>query len=182
MPEMSGLDVALRLEGKPYIFVTGELQLLKEALDSDPIYVMTKPVSQDKFNRVAQKAYMQIQNTGSKSEKEFFNVSGKDKVLIELPEIVLVSTLDGTPRNKKFYMRNGGTHIINRCSLEQVLDSSDDFIQINKAEVIHWGAVEKVEYDTITLKFITENNKPKQVILGQAFDQKLRERLGNRFN
>ena len=175
MPEMEGLVVAQMLKNKPFIFITGSDDKLRDALSLSPVDVVTKPILKDRLDKALSKAYELFMD---KQEYELFSVAESSKKMsLHLPDILLVVTDTVDPRHKLVYMRNGEKYTIMDCTLERLLDSCPMLVRANKAEAVSLEAVNEVEHDMATLKGIGGKDAPKYVTLGRAFRKSFKEKL-----
>ncbi len=175
MPEMEGLVVAQMLKNKPFIFITGSDNKLRDALSLSPVDIVTKPILKDRLDRALSKAYELFMD---KKEYELFSVAESNrKMNIHLPDILLAVTDTIDPRHKLVFMRNGEKYTLMDCTLERLLDSCPLLVQANKAEAVSLEAVNEVEHDMATIKGLGGKDAPKYVTLGRAFRKSFKERL-----
>lgn len=175
MPEMEGTVVAQMLKNKPFIFVTGADERLRDALSLSPIDVVTKPILKDRLDKALAKAYELLMD---KKEYELFNVAeSARKVKIHLPDILLVGTDDTDPRHKVAYMRNGEKYTIMDTTIDKLIDACPLLVQVNKREAVSLETVNEVEHDMITIKEMADKGAPKYVTLGRAFRKSFKEKL-----
>lgn len=57
MPSVNGLLVAQKLNKKPFIFITGSEDKLKDALNLEPIDVVTKPFNKNRLDHAINRAF-----------------------------------------------------------------------------------------------------------------------------
>jgi DNA-binding LytR/AlgR family response regulator len=175
MPEMEGTIVAQMMKNKPFIFITGSDNKLRDALSLSPIDVVTKPIMKDRLDKALAKAYELLMD---KKEYELFNVAeSSKKVKLHLPDILFVGTDTVDARHKLVCLRNGEKYTIMDSSLEDLLDSCPLLVQVNKREAVSMEAVNEVEHDMVTLKAMAAKDAPKYVTLGRAFRKSFKEKL-----
>lgn len=180
MPEMNSILVAKQLKGKLIIYVTGQYDNLKDAIESNPVDIIPKPIEHERFYKAIEKAYsikamekamVGIFNDNERREKYvlFNTAESKEKIRLCLQDIFYVEPDTYDARNKKVIMRDGKQHTLMRCSFEQLLSKALTLIQVNRYELISTEAVQKVRYDLITLKFQDKKETIKQVTLNRTF-------------
>jgi two-component system LytT family response regulator len=175
MPEMEGLVVAQMLKNKPFIFITGSDNKLRDALSLSPVDIVTKPILKDRLDRALSKAYELFMD---KKEYELFSVAESSrKMNIHLPDVLLAVTDNVDPRHKLVFLRNGEKYTLMDCTLERLLDSCPLLVRANKAEAVSLEAVNEVEHDMATIKGIEGKEAPKYVTLGRAYRKSFKERL-----
>jgi two-component system LytT family response regulator len=175
MPEMEGIIVAQMLKKKPFIFVTGADDRLRDVLSLSPIDVVTKPILKDRLDKAFEKAYELLSD---KREYAMFNVAESNrKMKLRLPDIMLAVTDEVDPRHKIVYLKSGEKYTIMDYSLEKLIDACPTLIQVNKREAVSMEVVNEVEYDMIMLRGIQGNEVPKYVTLGRAFSKPFKERM-----
>ena len=167
--------VAQLLKNKPFIFVTGADNKLRDALNLSPIDIITKPILKDRLDKALAKAHELLMD---KNEYDLFNVAeSRRKLKIHLPDIMMVGTDGVDPRHKIAIMRNGEKHTIMDCTLEFLMDSCASLVQVNKREAISLEVVNEVDHDLVTLKPMADKDAPKHITLGRAFRKSFKERL-----
>jgi DNA-binding LytR/AlgR family response regulator len=176
MPGMEGITVAQVLKGKPIIFITGADNRFRDALNLSPVDIVPKPILKDRLFKAIEKAYSAL---ASKKEYELFNVAESNKkVKIRLADILLVSTDDVDPRHKQIWLKTGEQYTLMNYKLDDLVEHSQNLIQVNRAELVSIEAIHEVERDMITLKGIkADNGKPKQITLSPNFKKKLMDRM-----
>lgn len=171
MPHMNGLVIAQVLGHKPYIFITGSENKLKEALGLRPIDIVTKPFSKERLDYALEKAYKQLID---KIEYGLFNVAeSKRKLSLHLPDFLYVTTDDTDSRNKLLTMSGGIKYTIMNCRLEQLIAAAPHLVQVNRKELISIHLINEVTNDTITLRGAKENSIPFEVSLSSLYKKQL---------
>lgn len=103
-------------------------------------------------------------------EYELFYVGEeKGKVKLKLSDIVFVKTHEFDSRNKQIVLGNLKRYTLMNCKLEKLLVLWPSLVRVNKSEIISMDFIHKIEYDLITLDFVTENGKAIQVTLSRAY-------------
>jgi len=175
MPEMDGITLAQMLINKPFIFVTGADNMLRNALNLAPVDIVTKPIMKDRLDKALAKAYELFMD---KQEYDVFNVAeSKSKVKIQLSDIMLVITDSIDPRNKIVFLRNGEKYTLMDCRLKRLLDICPLLIQVNKSEAVSLEAIHQIEHETATLRGIEGPDVPKYINIGRSYKKPFQERL-----
>jgi len=175
MPEMEGTTVAQMLKKKPFIFITGADNRLRDVLSLSPIDVVTKPIIKARLDKAFEKAYELLSD---KKEYAMFNVAESNrKIKMRLPDILLVVTDEVAPRHKIVYLKDGSSYTIMDYSLEEFIEACPTLVQVNKREAVSMEIVSEVEYDMIILRNIPGNEIPKYVTLGRAFSKPFKEKM-----
>jgi DNA-binding LytR/AlgR family response regulator len=173
MPEMDGLLVAQKLNGKPVIFVTGKDNMLRDALGISPIDILTKPITKPRLESALQKARTILLPDNKNANKEYrlFNVAGsKHKVWLKLSDILLITTDDANNEHKHLFHKDGERHTITDCTLEEFCKCSNLFLQPNKSELVSIDAIYMiVKNRTIVLNKVKENGSAKEVLLSRSY-------------
>lgn len=176
MPGMDGLNVARLLNGKPFLFITSADEKLKEALELEPIDVISKPYKKERLENSLQKAFKLI--IGEKVEYGLFNTAESNhKVKIKLTDIIHVATDEVDPRNKIIQMPGGEKLTIMDCTLDYLLERAPKLVQVNRGELISIDAIGEVDHDIIVIKDIVEKGRPKEITLSKSFKDGLSKRI-----
>lgn len=170
MPEMDGYTVSQNIDGKPFIFVTGANDVFKTALDLNPIDILTKPVTLERYNKAAEKVIQYYDYKNKHRNYVIFHLAGtRERVKLLLSDIMVVLTNRYHYRIKEIIMRDGSIFKITDYSLEDLMFVAPKLIQINKGELVSSDAVESFSHDHITLKGIVVNGKPRTLTLARSF-------------
>ncbi|HTB06443.1 MAG TPA: LytTR family DNA-binding domain-containing protein [Bacteroidia bacterium] len=152
MPGMDGLTVSEHLNGIPYIFITGNDNLLRGALDKNPVDIITKPISPGRLLWVLEKTYKQVKGNSTIDNYALFNVAeSTDKVKIKLNEIQYVESSTKNPRNKVIILRSGKKYTLMDNTFEKLLSLCPELAQVNRKELISLEAIRQVRHDEITI-------------------------------
>jgi len=169
MPKMDGLTVSHFLNDMPFIFITGKENMLKDALEANPIDILLKPIKKERLHKAIEKAYAMLTLHSKSKEYELFNVAeAKDKVNIFLNDIAFVRSNVKNPRNKDISLRNGARWTIMDCTFNQLLNLCSDLVQVNRTELVSLKIVQFVRHDLITIPDLMNNGKPCQVTLSDT--------------
>src|SRR6185312_215758 len=175
MPAVDGLLLAQKLNKKPFIFITGSENRLKEALSLEPIDIVTKPFNKNRLDHAIERAFELI---GEKIENVLFNVAeSKSKVKIHLPDILYVNTDEIDPRHKTVVLRDGTTYTIMNSSMEELLYIARHLVQVNRRELISIDLVNQVEHDLVSVKYSGPAKIPLELTIGNSYKNEMRKRI-----
>lgn len=174
MPGISGLDLARRLKHRHIIFISGQYDKLKDALDMlEPIDVVPKPVNRERLNRAFEKAYIYMQNNKIKKEYKLFSALGYNgRVRIWLDDIVYAKADERDHRNKQIALLSGEQYTIMNCTFTYLLEICPALLQVNKSELISPHIFHGINYDTATLKELPVKNIPRIVTVSRTYKKK----------
>jgi DNA-binding LytR/AlgR family response regulator len=160
MPQLSGLQVAQLLRGKPVIFTTAYKEHAAEAYDLEAIDYIRKPVQKERLEKALQKAADLL--SLAKSEKQFVQLNtNKGKTLLYFNQISLITTAERDKRDKLVILENREELVLKNISFEQILSflPSEDFCRVNKKDILALKVVKFFTHDEIitTMHDLTGN-------------------------
>ncbi len=165
MPGMNGLQVVNLLKGKPVIFTTAYNEYAAEAFDLDAVDYIRKPLKMERLQQAIEKAKNKINN--EKKEKTFFQLnSDKGKVIVFFEQLSYVRTSEVDSRDKIATLIDGTEIVLKNISFQKMLQLLPDnqFIQINRKEIIAIKAIRAFSFDEIVTN-ITNIQNGQQLIL-----------------
>lgn len=175
MPGMDGLVIAQLLKNRPYIFITGSEDKLKDALRLDPIDVITKPFTKERIDHALDKAYKLIVKN---IEYALFSVAeNARKVNLHLPDIIFVDTDDIDPRHKDIVLKDGTRYTIMDCSLDELLSFAGQLVQVNRRQLISLDYINDMEYDSISVKDTDKINLPSEITLSRKYKKEVPKKI-----
>jgi two-component system LytT family response regulator len=175
MPGLDGLTLAQLLKNKPFIFITGSEDKLKDALGLNPIDVVTKPFSKSRLDYAIEKAFKLI---GEKIDHAMFNVAESDrKVKINLADIVFVDTDDVDPRHKMIVLNDGTKYTIMDCSMEELASYAPQLMQVNRRQLIALDNVCNMQSDVLAVKDAKTFGIPSEITLSRKYKPELKKRI-----
>lgn len=180
MPEMSGLQVANLLNGKPVIFTTAYKEYAAEAFDLNAIDYVRKPVKMERLHQAVQKAAQRLQ-TDTRVRQYFQWNTEKGKTLVFFDQLLYVKTSENDSRDKIAYLSDNITFTLKNISFEKLLEMlpSGDFCRINKRELIAIKTVQVFSFDEITLNLADESGQPVRLTLSDIYRQNFLQQLKN---
>ncbi len=170
MPEISGLEVAKLLNGKPVIFTTAYKDYAAEAFDLFAIDYVRKPVQMERLLLAIQKAVKFIQS--EKKSTSFIQLNtDRGKSIIYFNQIAYIKTAEVDSRDKYLKLNDGKGLTLKNISFEKLLEllPLNEFCQINKKEIISVGIVRHYSNDEIVTNIFDENDKKMVLNLGISF-------------
>lgn len=175
MPEMDGLTLAQILKNKPFIFVTGSEDRLKEALGLAPMDVVTKPFNKERLDQALLRANKLI---GEKIEYGLFNVAeSRYKVNIALGDIVYVTTDDVDPRHKAIVLKDGTKYTLMNYRLNDILSFAPQLVQINRQQLLSIKYMSEMQHDSINVKGGKELGIPEEVTISETCKKEVMKRI-----
>jgi DNA-binding LytR/AlgR family response regulator len=183
MPGADGLFVAEQIKSRQVIFVTGNDDIRRRALDISHLDVINKPIKIDRLNDAFQKArkMMSTKTTGGEvKECHPFNMEGeKGKVKLKLSDILFIQSDIQDSRNKNLFMRNNRKYTVIDYTFESLLHLCPNIVKINKSEMLSLDIVQKYNQDTISLEGFAVNGKTTQVTLSRNCRKEFIKRISS---
>jgi DNA-binding LytR/AlgR family response regulator len=179
MPGMNGLEVAKKIEGKYVIFVSAHPEFAVDAYDLEAIDFIKKPVVKERLEKALKKAYKLI--VDKPTMKEYFNWNTNlGKSIIFFDEINYTSTSGVDKRDKMIYMNDDSILLLKNITVEKLMSflPADQFIQINKSEIISKKSVLAHSANEIVLKTKDSFSKKISLLLGDVFRKSFTDWIG----
>ncbi len=170
MPEMNGLQVANLLNGKPVIFTTAYKEYAAEAFDLDAIDYVRKPVTKERLSQAVAKAKNRLLNI--KPEKQFVQLNtDQGKSLLFFDQLCYVKTSEIDSRDKVARLFDGTIITLKNIPFRELLKllPDEDFVRINKREIISLKAVQVFSFDEITTKLLDASGDKLKLVLSEAY-------------
>jgi DNA-binding LytR/AlgR family response regulator len=170
MPETNGLQIASLLNGKPVIFTTAYKEYAADAFDLNAIDYVRKPVSLERLQQAVQKAHNRLNTV--MDGKFFMKVNtDKGKALIYFNQLCYVRTSEIDSRDKMAQLADGTTLIVKNISFEKLLQllPENDFVRINKKELIAIKSVQLFSFDEVTTNIQSPSGLPLKLVLSDVY-------------
>lgn len=171
MPRMNGLQVANLIKGKPVIFTTAYKEHAAEAFDIDAVDYIRKPVKMERLQQAIEKAKLRIDK--GKNQKLFLQVnSDKGKTVLFFNQLTYIKTSTIDSRDKIAHLVDGTTIVLKNISFTKLkrLLPSEQFVQINKQELIAIKSVRLFSFDEITTNIMDLGmNQPLKLTLSEVY-------------
>ena len=170
MPQISGLQIANLLSGKPVIFATAYNEYAADAFDLNAVDYLRKPLSKERLEKAVEKVNSRVQ-FHSQSKNYFHLNTDKGKAIIFFDQIMYFHTSDVDSRDKVIVLQDGSTLLAKNYTFNSLLNMLpiSDFCQVNKREAIAIKAVTFFSNDEITTKVLHPSGKPLIVTLSDNF-------------
>jgi DNA-binding LytR/AlgR family response regulator len=178
MPEMNGLQVANLIQGKPVIFTTAYTDHAAEAFDIDAIDYVRKPIRMERLQQAIEKAKIRLNQQGA--EKQFIQLNtDKGKAIIFFEQLAYIKASDVDNRDKIAQLMDGSTIVLKNISFQSLIAllPTDNFVQINKKEVIALKIVQLFSFDEITTTVFVDGKNPLRLILGEVYREEFLKRV-----
>lgn len=177
MPSMNGLQVANLLNGKPVIFSTAYKEYAVEAFELNAIDYMVKPIRKERLQQAVDKV-SHFLNTKKESKKFIQINTDKGKSILFFEQLVYIKTSDIDSRDKIAQLSDGSTVTIKNKSFNTLLNQlpKNNFVRINKKELISLKTVQFFSFDEITTNIPTQNGNLK-LILSDSYRKDFIENL-----
>lgn len=151
MPQLSGLEVAAALQGKPVIFTTAYKEYAAEAFDLNAVDYVRKPIEKARLEQAVKKVAERI----TKSREGFMQVNtNKGKSLLYFDQLSYITTSETDKRDKKVVLDNGEEIIVKNLSFDELLALLPEqvFCRTGKKEIIALKAVKHYTHSQVTLQ------------------------------
>jgi DNA-binding LytR/AlgR family response regulator len=170
MPEMSGLEVANLLGGKPVIFTTAYRDYAAEAFDLDAVDYVRKPVQKERLQQAVQKILLRLPKPVKLKTRLQWNTD-KGKAMLDFAQIRFIRTADQDSRDKFVSLADGSSLVLKNISFDKLrsLLPPGEFCQINKKELIALSIVSFFSHQEVTTTLMDATGKNLRFILSESF-------------
>ena len=178
MPEMNGLQVASLLKGKPVVFTTAYKEYAAEAFDLDAIDYIRKPVKKERLEQALDKVKQRLESKNQGARFVQLNTD-KGKALIYFDQLLYVKASGVDSRDKTALLAGQNFITLKNISFEklQELLPKEDFVRVNKKEMISLKTVQTFSSDEITTKITAASGAPLKVVLSGAYRKEFIQRV-----
>jgi DNA-binding LytR/AlgR family response regulator len=146
MKGMDGVTLARKLRGEndavQIVFITGYSDYIAEGYDVDALHYLMKPVKEDKFFQVLDKAAAKL----SKNEKQLRLETGSGVSLIPIYRITYIDV-----RANYITIHAGEEYTIKKTLSEIEKELDDRFFRISRAAIVNLGCISRVTKTDIIL-------------------------------
>lgn len=170
VPHTNGLQIASLLKGKPVIFTTAYKDYAADAFDLNAVDYVRKPVSLNRLQQAVSKVKSNVR--AEREAKSFIQINtDKGKALIYFNQLYYVKTSNIDSRDKIAQLVDGTLITLKNTSFEKLLQKlpEDDFVRINKKELIAIKLVQTFSFDEITTSIQTVGGKPLKLNLSEVY-------------
>ena len=178
MPEFNGFDLAIELKDFPIVFSTAYKQYASEAFDINAVDYMRKPLSLERLQQAIMKVEQLISKRSETVSFAQFNTN-KGKTVLYFEQINYVQIAEVDSRDKTVYLADGSFILLKNISFDKLMEilPEQDFIRINKKEIIAAKIVKFVSADEITSTLLDEQNLPLVFNLGESYKKMFFEKF-----
>ncbi len=152
MPNINGLEVAKKLNGKPFIFTTAYKEFAIDAFDLHAIDYIQKPIQKERLEIAINKAFLRLEKTNPIKEHITIN-SDKGRILLKFNQLQYITVSENDSRDKIAFLENGNKYILKNISFDKLskILPSNSFCQINKKDLISIRIVQHFSSDEISI-------------------------------
>jgi len=178
MPEMNGLQVASLLKGKPVVFTTAYKEYAAEAFDLDAVDYVRKPVKKERLQQAVDKVKYRLESKNHGARFVQLNTE-KGKALIYFDQLFYIKTSEVDSRDKTALLADHSFLTLKNVSFEklQELLPKEDFVRVNKKEMIALKTVQTFLSDEIITKITDASGAFLKVVLSEAYRKEFIQRV-----
>ena len=178
MRVMNGLEVASLLKGKPVVFTTAYKEYAAEAFDLDAIDYVRKPVKKERLQQAVDKVKHRLESKNQGARFVQLNTD-KGKASIYFDQLLYIKASEVDSRDKSALLADRSSVTLKNISFEklQEMGLKEDFVRINKKEMISLKTVQTFLSDEITTKITTASGALLKVVLSEAYRKEFIQRV-----
>jgi DNA-binding LytR/AlgR family response regulator len=178
MPEMNGLQVAALLKGKPVVFTTAYKEYAAEAFDMDAVDYVRKPVKKERLQQAVDKVKHRLESKNQGARFVQLNTD-RGKALIYFDQLLYIKASEVDSRDKTALLADLSSVTLKNISFEklQELLPKEDFVRVNKKEMIALKMVQTFLSDEITTKINMPSGALLKVVLSDAYRKEFIQRV-----
>ena len=170
MPQLNGLQIARLLKGKPVIFTTAYKEYAADAFNIDAIDYVQKPVKLDRLRQAVAKAIKMI--PAKEVSKPVMQVNtDKGKAVIPIDQLLYIRASDIDGRDKVAQLLDGSLLTLKNVSFENLQQflPVNDFVRVNKKEIIALKVVQLFSFNEITTNILDRSGNVLRLTLGEVY-------------
>ncbi|MFT4155222.1 LytR/AlgR family response regulator transcription factor [Parafilimonas sp.] len=170
MPAMNGLQVAGMLHEKPVIFITAYKEYAAEAFDLDAVDYVRKPVKKERLRQAVHKIKNRLENKTARTQFIQLNTD-KGKALVYFNNLCYIKASDIDSRDKVALLYDQTIITLKNISFEKLqgLLPHDEFVRVNKKEMISLKTVQVFSADEITTNIPSAQGGTLRLTLSEAY-------------
>ncbi len=178
MPEMNGLQVAALLKGKPVVFTTAYKEYAAEAFDLDAVDYVRKPVKKERLQQAVYKVKHKLESKNQGARFVQINTD-RGKALIYFDQLLYIKAAEVDSRDKTALLADLSSVTLKNISFEklQELLPKEDFVRVNKKEMIALKTVQAFLSDEITTRITMSSGALLKVMLSDAYRKEFIQRI-----
>lgn len=152
MPNINGLEVAKKLNGKPVIFTTAYKEFAIDAFDLHAIDYIQKPIQKERLEIAINKAFLRLEKVKSNKESITIN-SDKGRIVLHFNQLQYITVSENDSRDKIAFLENGNKYTLKNISFDKLskILPTNSFCQINKKDLISIRIVQHFSFDEISI-------------------------------
>jgi DNA-binding LytR/AlgR family response regulator len=180
MPHIDGLQVARLLNGKAVIFTTAYKEYAAEAFDLDAVDYVRKPIQRIRLQQAVQRALNR--NLSKSSTKNFIQLNtDKGRSIILTSQLLFIRASHSDARDKMAHLKNGDIRCLKNISFNTLREHlpSNQFIRINKQEMISRDIVQAYSFSQITSTLSAEPGKQLLFALSKIYRKDFLAAMGS---
>ena len=152
MEGINGIDTAKELRQKfediVLIFITGRKEYVFDAFDVSAFHYLVKPLEEDKFSRVYERAVLEVYKQRKRKEEPIFIKTRNRNITLEQKNVLYIES-----RAKKVEIHTG-TEIVETYGAIRELQKqlNDSFYRCHRGYLVNMAFVSEYSNDSIVLK------------------------------
>ncbi|MES2628801.1 MAG: response regulator transcription factor [Bacteroidota bacterium] len=177
MPGISGLEVAKRVGKRMVIFTTAYKEYAAEAFDLDVVDYVRKPVTLERLTQAVQKA---VQRKPAEPATPPLTLNtDKGRAVIPFGQLLYIRASEIDSRDKVAQFQDSHQLTLKNISFEklQELLPGDEFVRINKKEIIALKIVHAFSAGIVTVGLPDDAGKTRQLSLSEVYRKEFITRL-----
>jgi DNA-binding LytR/AlgR family response regulator len=180
MPGINGLEVARLLNDKPVIFTTAYKEYASEAFDLDAVDYVRKPVQKERLEQAIEKAVKRISGKGSMRAFIQLNTD-KGKAIVFFDQLMYIRSSETDSRDKIALLSDGSELTMKNISFEKLQSSlpTNDFVRINKGEILAIKAINTFTSDQITTNMNDASGSVLKLSLSEVYRKELVSKMAD---
>lgn len=178
MPGMNGLQVASHFPEKLIVFTTAYKEFAPEAFDLDAVDYVRKPISADRLKQAIECAMKRLEQTKPSLGSFSWNTD-KGKSLLQIGEILFVSTSDTDARDKMLLLSDGSYITLKNIPFSRLFEllPADAFVRVNKREVVAISQIRAFSAQEIVTSILTQSGNMR-LSLSETYRAEVQKKLG----
>jgi DNA-binding LytR/AlgR family response regulator len=180
MPGINGLEVARLLKDKPVIFTTAYKEYASDAFDLDAVDYVRKPVQKERLEQAIEKAIKR--NSGKSSTRAFIQLNtDKGKAIVFFDQLMYIRSSEADSRDKIALLSDGSELTMKNISFEKLQSSlpTNDFVRINKGEILAIKAINTFTSDQITTNMNDASGSVLKLSLSEVYRKELVSKMAD---
>lgn len=151
MPQMNGMELAGKLDGKAIIFTTAYKEFAAEAYELEAVDYIIKPIQFDRLKKAFEKSYNYLLREEAPQLVQLNSNKGKIRLLFAVIAFIVVSEID--KRDKTVVYDDGREVTLKNISFDQLVTllPREAFARINRQTIVAARCVHAFTHNQVTL-------------------------------